>query len=135
MIEIRNEAFTKGKAMMKSLRSDNQKEIKKLEKLKGAQAFEVSEDINQLRKSLDVYLVSKVLPVRYGTVIINGKLLQAFMKKLKGYEVEFEATEDKGFKVKYSKENSKGVLFLEDISKHFQGFPSIPELVVKQYVS
>lgn len=137
MIEIKNEAFAKGKEMMKKLRADNQKEIRRLEKItsgKGRRNLTEKEfgSLEWLKRSIPIYSVSKVLPVKYGGLIINGKLLKAYVKKLKGFEIKVQSDEEK-FILRYGKERGKytGRLELYDLSEFFQGFPNIPELVVK----
>jgi hypothetical protein len=125
MIEIKNASFTKGKEMMKALRAEKTKELRKLER----QSFNTGK-MGLLRKSILMYSVSKTLPVKCEGLIFNGKLLQTFIKKLRSHDYEV-FVENNRLIVTYSRGRNQGRLELEDISYYFQGFPYLPELVIK----
>lgn len=80
---------------------------------------------NELLKM--IYSPAKTLPVKVGGVIINYKLYQAFIKKLKGYESRI-TIDGNCLRLEYWKpfSKSKGTLILEDISCYFEGFQQIP---------
>ena len=85
---------------------------------------------DKLRKNdllLLMYTPSKIMPARIGSLIINYKLFEAFLKKIKSFERRIVLT-DHSLKVEYWKlgNKTKGVLELEDISYYFEGFKHIP---------
>ncbi|KEF40443.1 hypothetical protein M670_00469 [Schinkia azotoformans MEV2011] len=101
-------------------RTDEQ--IKKLEN-------KAKEKIDPLNYQLAIY--QSVIPVNFKGLIINYKLYESFMKKLKGFETKI--TEDQGpLFVEYREfgKRRKGVLALEDLSRHFVDFKSVPTLVL-----
>lgn len=87
--------------------------------------FEEEHKRNELYRT--IYSHSKTLPVKVGHVVINYKLYQSFLKKLKGYEIELLIKGDY-LELHYCKpfSKSKGTLILDDISQYFKGFKHIP---------
>lgn len=128
--------FTEGKELMKVRRQNLMSEINKLErehkKLKALPPTNELNRLESLRKKIPFYSISKTLPVRHNTgIIINGKILLAFMKKLKGFQYGLENT-DRSLKLLYGRKFGEwtGELELFDISHHYEGFTDIPELEV-----
>jgi hypothetical protein len=85
-------------------------------------------DVLEFRSNM--YSVSKMLPVRIEGVVINYKLYAAFIKKLKGFNINI-TVHPEGVTLSYWKEGArnhgKGVLKLYNISEYFEGFNHIPE--------
>lgn len=80
------------------------------------------------------YSVSLTLPVKTPEgIIINGKVLQQFLKKLKKMYYEIHSS-TKSLVVYYGNSPSdwSGKLHLYDISEYFKGFENIPELAVSK---
>ncbi|MDF2902397.1 MAG: hypothetical protein K0S25_35 [Bacillus sp. (in: firmicutes)] len=90
----------------------------------------VKRKLDELEFKVDMYSVSKVIPVRIEGVIINYKIYSAFIKKLKGFNTNLTVTSE-GIALSYWKEGirnqGKGVLQLYNISEYFEGFEHIPE--------
>lgn len=131
--------FSKGKELMKKRRRSCMAEInkleKKLEKLKVAPNRELNQ-LESLRKMLLIYSISKTVPVKHNTgIIVNGKLLQAFMKKLKGFQYTISSNEQ-SLKLQYGRRYGEwtGELELFDISSYFEGFTDIPKLEVYNFL-
>lgn len=131
MIETKG-SFTQGRNLMKSKRAAAQKGITQLhrkERKNGYLTAEDKEELEALKKSVPVYSLSRNLPARYGGIVINSKLLKAFLKKLNGLNYVAMPIEDK-IVISYENEKqSKGKLELYDQSKYFEEFNDIPTLV------
>lgn len=97
----------------------------------------MSNEIDQLRSLIPYCSVSSMLPAKIDGIIINAKLLQAFMRKLKrDYRLSVTVDEHKltlEYRNRFNKGN-KGVLVLKDISKHFKNFTDIPTLEFEEWV-
>lgn len=74
-----------------------------------------------------MYSTTSTFPVKVGGVIINYKLFQAFLRKLKGFEMRINITES-SLALTYWKrgESAKGILSLDNLSEYFEGFKHIP---------
>jgi hypothetical protein len=90
----------------------------------------VQRKIDELELKLNMYSVSKTLPVRIEGVVINFKVYAAFIKKLKGFNTTLTVLSD-GISLSYWKEGTrnhgKGILKLYNIAEYFEGFNHIPE--------
>ncbi|WP_370222037.1 hypothetical protein [Cytobacillus sp.] len=73
---------------------------------------------------------AKTFPVRVGSIVIDYKIFQSMIKKLKGYETELTLT-DYSLRLRYWKTGNKGILELLDIQSYFEGFQHIPRAVLK----
>ncbi len=74
-----------------------------------------------------VYSISKTLPVRVGSIIINYKLYQSFNRKLKGFETQVLLKGD-CLELHYWKpfSKSKGILIFNDLTGYFNEFKHLP---------
>ncbi|MBT2696376.1 hypothetical protein J7E79_02855 [Bacillus sp. ISL-40] len=73
-----------------------------------------------------MYTPSKTLPVKVAGIMVNYKLYESFMKKLKGFQTKLVIAED-SLKLEYWRHgSSKATLELVDISHYFEGFKHIP---------
>ncbi len=134
-IEIKGD-FSKGREKMKDYRAAALKGIKQFEgKERKSRTLTVKEkeEFDALKKSIPVYSLSKTFPAKYKGIIINSKLLKAFLKKLKGLSYEIFPYEDK-IRVRYGKIYGEwtGTLELYDLSRYFEDFNDIPEMEIKQ---
>lgn len=111
---------------MKTKRAETAREIRKLEKK--------NYPTTKLGRQLIVYSVSKTLPVEFDGMIINGKLLLDFYKKLDANWVDFKVDhEHKKVILHYRNAGSglPGILELCDLFPFFTSrLSSIPKLVV-----
>ena len=85
--------------------------------------------MDPLNYQLAIY--QSTIPVNIKGLIINYKLYESFMKKLKGFETKITVDQGTLF-VEYREfgKSRKGVLALEDLSKFFEDFKSVPTLVL-----
>lgn len=132
--------FAIGRELMKQNRKNRSKEITRLSKEHDkmyenntGSPVSTSNKIERLEKSIQFCSVSLTLPAEIDGIIINAKLLQAFMKNLnKDYRTSFTVDEYK-LQLDYwnrFKHSDRGNLTLFDISDHFKGYTDIPKLVI-----
>ncbi|MFT4415300.1 hypothetical protein ACLM5H_15675 [Fredinandcohnia humi] len=122
--------FEKVKSEMKKANKSISDEIKAIKKpYRRNTPHHVQHRIDYLASKGRIYSVSKVLPVRIDGIVINFKLYEAFMKKLKDFETNVLSTPE-GIVVQYWKRRSlaqgKGLFKLYDLNKYFKGFEHIP---------
>jgi len=81
---------------------------------------------------LFMYSPSKTMPAKIGSLVINYKLYESFMKKIKGFQTKTMLGKN-CLKVEYWKlgNRSKGVLELQDISYYFESFKHIPNAEIE----
>lgn len=137
MMEISiNGDFTQGRKQMTEIRKSKVQERNKLERERKKKQKEnqytgsLENRIKKLDHEINMYSVSKMMPTRHNNrIVINGKLLQDFIKKLKGFHYTIEDKEQ-SLKLKYGREYGKwtGELELFDLSNYFAGFTDMPEL-------
>lgn len=128
--------FKLGKELMKEDRKRRMNAIRKLErqhaKLNVTPPVSELNQLEALRKKIPFCSVTETLPAKLDNgLIINAKLLQAFMKKLRGFQYKFTITDD-SLILHYGKRHGTwtGKLELCDISTHFKGFTDIPKLEI-----
>lgn len=82
-----------------------------------------------------MYSTTSTFPVKVGGIIINYKLYQAFMRKLKGFEMRISITES-SLALMYWKRNgsAKGILTLDDLTPYFENFRYVPVAELKKDV-
>lgn len=104
------------------------KELKQLRKGKNNYSAigKVENKINELEQFIKTFSKSNMQPVKIEGIVINFKLYERFMKKLKSFHIEQELKDNKLF-VHYNNGSSKGTLTLEDISEHFPDTSKIQE--------
>lgn len=130
-----NGDFTDGRELMKVKRQQLINEIKRLEKEhKKLEAYPPQSELNHLesiRSKLPFYSISKTVPVEFKDIIINGKLLKAFIKKLKGFQYQITTNEHR-LKLEYGRKHGNwiGELELFNLSSYFKGFTDIPKMEV-----
>lgn len=106
---------------------DSIKNLKRMQKetKKGPQSSEkiikYQKDIDLLENEKRFYNASSVLPVKVGTLVINYKIYEKYIKALKGVQLEELAGYD-SFKVSHQ----TGYIELIDLSDKFDGFQNIP---------
>lgn len=109
---------------------------KRRETVKGIKELERSEvdreKLKELRAAVAIYTQSYSMPVQIETIVINGKLLEKFLKRISGMPYEFFLHEDK-LRVCYGEKPGKfqGVLELQNLSKYFKEPIIFPRLVIK----
>lgn len=107
--------------------TDEIKEIKakyKKEKVK-VLPKEAEAKIEGLEHRKDMYSVSKILPVCIDGLIINFKLYETFMEKIKDFQIDIKVTNEH-VQIDYQKGKAQGTLVLEDMSPYFNGFVHVP---------
>lgn len=113
-----------------SFLKEKRAEISKLKlerrKLKGSEKLKLDAPISNLENLVRKFGKSNMEPARAGNIVINNKLYEQFIKKLKGFEAQVEVTEGK-FILQYGKDygNWTGSLKLYDLSSHFEGHGEI----------
>jgi hypothetical protein len=132
MLIVVTEFVEKIKAEMKEASKSTAESISNMKKpyRRVSMPSHVKRKLDELEFKVDMYSVSKVLPVRIEGVIINYKIYSTFIKKLKGFNTNLTVTSE-GIALSYWKEGTrnhgKGVLKLYNISEYFEGFEHIPE--------
>lgn len=130
-----NGSHTKVREAMKEKRKDVNKEIRRLvKKRRTKQTLSVDEGnrLKNLEKSIPVYSTGKTLPAYYQGIIVNSKIVQSFMKKLKGLNYTIEIN-DGALEIRYSssKDRQKGLLVMNDLTPYFEGMADIPVMEMK----
>lgn len=87
---------------------------------------EIQRQINENARYLSRFKKSNMEPRAIGSIVINYRLYERFMKKLKGFQVTEQVSDEKLI-VKYRKGSNNGTLELMDISKHFEGGSEFPK--------
>ncbi|MFA1819024.1 hypothetical protein ACDX78_02270 [Virgibacillus oceani] len=130
---------TKVKEKMKKERQERKSEIAALErkkkKAKGILIPPDQERLNHLERTLHIFSVSSTLPADFDGLIINGKLLQAYLKKLKGCDFKIEKSHETtlpSIKLWYGKERPylNGLLELYPLNHYFEDYEGIPKLEI-----
>lgn len=122
--------FSKVEAYMKIKQTAIKEEIKQLKKeereLRKAGRYNARplEKIGAAEKELAFYDIRKVKPVKVDGLVINLKLLEDFVKKIKHLPVDFEVKDT--FLLKYP----KGRLELLDLSHKYKDFEDFPEVTI-----
>lgn len=131
-----NGGTDKVKAEMKKAAAAITDEIKEIKaKYKKEKVKKLPKDaeakIEALERTKGMYGVSNILPVRVGEIVINFKLYETFMKKIKDFQIDMTVS-DECVQVDYRKGQAQGTLVLEDMSSYFGGFEHIPLASVKE---
>lgn len=125
----------KVKEQMKKERQERKSEIAALErkkkKAKGILTQPDQKRLNHLERTLHIFSVSSTLPADFQGLIINGKLLQAYLKKLKGCDYKIEK-KDESVKLWYGRERPylNGLLELHPLNHYFEDYEDIPKLEI-----
>lgn len=95
---------------------------KERRKLEGSEKDRLDKPIEKLEALVRQFMKSKMEPGRAGNIIINNKLYERFIKKLNGFEVQLNMT-DESLILHYGKVYGEwtGSLELYDLSSHFEG--------------
>lgn len=80
--------------------------------------IDIDREIADSEKHLGMFKKSIMEPRQIGSIVINYKLYEKFMKKLKGFAIT-EYIKDDCLFVDYQKGNHKGTLTLMDLTDHF----------------
>lgn len=114
--------------------------------IKNRQLKEVKADLKNVKKSdsnynklknrivnLESYIArfKKMKPYKMGDIIIDYKMYENFMKKLKGFEIT-EQVIDNFLVVTYKKGANKGELQLNDLSDDFPKNSDFPEKMLQE---
>jgi len=83
-------------------------------------------EISEIEAFVNRFSPSKMEPRRVGDVVINYKLYSRFMKKLKGFVITEEVSNE-GLVIKYYKDSHQGELFLNDLAHFFDPGSVFPE--------
>ena len=120
--------------------------LKQLLDIKNQQLKEVKADLKNVKKSdsnynklknrishLESYIArfKKMKPYKMGGIIIDYKMYENFMKKLKGFEIT-EQVMDNFLVVTYKKGANKGELQLNDLSDDFPKNSDFPEKTLQE---
>lgn len=128
-------SVTKVKEQMKKDRRGMKAEIERLEKEKkknkGILPVKDKKRLNHLERTLHIFSVSSTLPADFEGLVINGKLLQDYLKKLKGWSFKLEKT-DESIKLWYGRERPylNGLLELYPLNHYFEDYEDIPKLEI-----
>ncbi len=137
MLEIVNGSFESLKKEMKQASQSKKDEIKAIKKRMKV----IKPDIQNkllMQKNIEklevftkiMFVPSKVLPVKMGSIVINYKAYRAFVKKIENFPKE-EALVGDILRIEYKTgEHSKGYVEFADLSSYFDGFNHIPVAVL-----
>jgi hypothetical protein len=102
--------------------------LKKLIKEKADVQYinKVERQINSLEWYVHRFRKAAMHPVKIDGIVINFKLYERFIKKLKGFNISQEV-KDGQLVINYSNKVSKGMLTLEDITSHFPDVSKIQD--------
>lgn len=116
---------------LKDKRSELSELKQKRRKLKGTEKAKLNGPISDLDLLISRFMKSKMEPRRVRNIIINYKLLDRFLKKLKGFKTKSTIT-DNMFLLQYGKDpnNYTGKLELIDLSEYFEGYGEVPEVEI-----
>ncbi|MFB7301700.1 hypothetical protein [Heyndrickxia sporothermodurans] len=84
--------------------------------------------LDNLEHLQKIYSASWVLPVKVEGIIINYKVLQAYLKKLEKFNLKISVSDD-CLTLTY-KQDQKGYIELYDMTKYFHDFKHIPVAVI-----
>lgn len=136
MLRIVNGSFEQLKAEMKQNQDIVKRKIKELEKKRKQKKYLTESEqkrLQELEKLFRLYTPSKVLPVRIEStdLIIDSKIYQSFMKKIKGFSFEITVIAD-SMRIRYkSGFQSQGCIEFYNLSSYFTEFQNIPVAVIK----
>lgn len=137
-----NGDFSKGRELMKHIRSEKAKERNKLERaIKKKQkenqfTGKLEGELSRLNLEINRFSVSKMIPLKLENgVVVNGKIFERFIKKLRGFFYTLQAQENT-LQVRYGKIYGEwtGELHLHDVSHYYEGFNDIPELEIFDFL-
>jgi len=137
LLRIVNGSFEQLKAEMKHNQEIVKRQIKELEKERKQKKYLTESEqkrLQELEKLFRLYTPSKVLPVRIEStdLIIDSKIYQSFMKKIKGFSFEITVIAD-SLRIRYkSAFQSQGYIEFYDLSPHFADFQNIPVAEIKE---
>ncbi len=120
---------------LKDKRAELSKLRKERRKLTKAGSWDKKNTLDKTIEDLDFYIrgfmKSKMEPARVENIIINNKLYEQFLRKLKGLHYEITVTNDRLI-IEYGKSpgNWTGKLELFDLSSHFNGYGEITKKVL-----
>lgn len=137
--------FKVGRELMKADRKRRMSRIRNLERkhdrsvLKGGMGLTASEhkELKQLNGMIPFCSVSTMLPGRIENIVINVKLLQAFMRKLGSRFICTVKVDEHKLTLEYrnrTDRGSKGELELFDLSHRFEAFTDIPKIEIAEDV-
>ncbi|PTY76237.1 hypothetical protein B5V89_18675 [Heyndrickxia sporothermodurans] len=131
MITVVSGDLEKAKAEMKQKAQgykNAEKALRKLHKKDKLIPAHVQTKLDNLVRLQKIYSASWVVPVKVGGIIINYKVLQAYLKKLKKFNLKIAVSDDR-LTLTY-KQDQKGYIELYDMSKYFHDFKHIPSAVI-----
>lgn len=128
--------FKEGRELMKQYRAEHIMRISELKKTeqntsKGDKMRELESAIKFLNESIPIFSVSRTIPAEHKGIVFNGKILQAFVKKLKGFHYQI-TTDETGLNLEYGRKHGEwtGELQLLNLSDYFKDFTDIPRMVI-----
>jgi len=133
MLEIVSGDIEAVKAEMKKAQAVKVKSLAELKK-KPCTYSQLEKAIRQNDFMKMMYSPSKTIPVKVGGIVINYKLYELFLKRLKRFEVKETVLSD-ALVVEYWEfgKANKGKLTLDDISEYFKEFQHVPVAGIEQY--
>lgn len=120
--------------LLKAKRAELSDLRKELRKWKKGDCMDVRNELEVSVKELDQYIrrfmKSKMDPVKVEGIVINRKIYDPFMKKLKDLYVE-KKIEDNSLIVYYGKSSVEltGKLVLQDLTSHFEPFGQVTKSI------
>lgn len=120
--------------LLKARRAELSELRKELRKWKRGDCLDVRNELEVSIKELDQYIrrfmKSKMDPVKVEGIVINRKIYEPFMKKIKGLHVE-KKFEDNSLVVYYGKSSVEltGKLVLQDLTPHFEPFGQVKKTI------
>lgn len=112
------------RAELKILKASLKKLMK--EKVKVESINKVERQIDSLEWYIHRFRKAAMHPVKINGIIINFKLYERFMKKLKAFQVSQEIKNDT-LVITYKNKTASGTLILEDLSSHFPDSSTVQE--------
>jgi len=84
-------------------------------------------EISRLERVVELYAVSRFIPVRIGSIVINYKLLESFMRKTKDLRLSLEIEGSKVL-IHYvgTMDRRTGFLELYDMTEYYVDLKSVP---------
>jgi len=122
MIQITEGSLAEVKAEMAETKKAIQSRLKGYRKSKAAR-----KEISRLERVIELYAVSRFIPVRIGSIVINYKLLESFMRKTKDLRLSLEIEGSKVL-IHYvgTMDRRTGFLELYDMTEYYADLKSIP---------
>lgn len=136
MIWITDGSVVEVKAEMKAMKKALQLKLKECKtQLKGTTGLDRTlrkREVARLERQIELYAVSRFIPVRLGSIVINYKLLTELDKKMKDIRFSLEVKDEK-LVLQYEGRTGKGLFQLYDMAKYYGDLEHIPAAILYEY--